>query len=655
MAWTIRQAGVASVVCAVDHPSDRASDRGLKKRARRTVSGDVPPAGRATMDVTPDGRIVYPTGDGRLVLVDPHDSAEEHAAADAGSLSLRTAFPGPAFLTPVGVRASAPAVSPDGQFVAYVSETQETCVVAVVAVDESTAPVICSQSDFAFDPYWSPDGALLTWHEWDFPAMPWDDSRIVVYRWPDGPATVVAGVVAGGAAATGATPEAVGQPRFSPDGRRLAYVSDRDGWMNIYVCTLDGSDARIASAEPHEAGPREHAEPTWGPGQRSYAWSPDSRFLAWCANSDGAGALVLGSAEGSSEDHLAGREIAPRWHRGIRWTDEGGLLAVRSAPDESPRVVRYDFPADVSSDAPSDVPSELPSDAPGDSAESTRITIVEAPAMEGAVPEPEPVTWEGEEKGATSHGTALHGLLWRCVRDSASVPSRSRPLLVHLHGGPTDQAVADWWPRAAYFLGRGWNILTPNGRGSTGHGRSYAQALAGQWGVVDVADVVAALRAVGTRGWGDPHRIALSGGSAGGFTALLVSAAVPDLVRATVVRYPVTDLEALAAATHRFEAHYTDSLVGTLPEAAEIYRDRSPMIRTGSIAVPLLVLQGADDPAVPRSQTDAFVRAARESGVDVDYRVYDGEGHGFSDPATVVDELGRTETFLARHVLSDPT
>ncbi|MCZ7530388.1 MAG: prolyl oligopeptidase family serine peptidase [Acidimicrobiia bacterium] len=336
---------------------------------------------------------------------------------------------------------------------------------------------------------------------------------------------------------------------------------------------------------------------------------------------------------------MRSRGVAP----GIRWTDEGGLLAVRSAPDESPRVVRYD------------VPSGAPSGAPGHSAESTRVTVVEAPATEGAVPEPEPVTWEGGEIGATSHGTALHGLLWRCVRDSASVPSSSRPLLVNLHGGPTDQAVADWWPRAAYFLDRGWNILTPNGRGSTGHGRSYTQALAGQWGVVDVVDVEAALRVAGPRGWGDPRRIALSGGSAGGFTALLVSAAVPDLVRATVVRYPVTDLEALAAATHRFEAHYTDSLVGTLPDAAEIYRDRSPMTRAGSIAVPLLILQGADDPAVPRPQTDAFVRAARESGVDVDYRVYDGEGHGFSDPATVVDELGRTEAFLARHVLSDPT
>lgn len=588
-AWTERSGDDSSVVC------ESASG------ARRVISGDAPPAGRPTMDATFDGRVVYPERSGRLVVAD--------VAAPSGS--------NPVPLTPEGVRAGAPAVSPDGEHVAYVAETQESCVVAVTPLDGGGAcagPIAVSSADFALDPAWSPDGKYLVWHEWDIPAMPWDDSRVVAMVRPDGPVTVVAGRGAGSHAAE--HPQSVGQPRFSPDGALVAYVGDAPGWARVTVCPAGGSGAHHPV---HGTG--EHAEPTWGPGQRSYAWAPDSSALAWCENDDGAGRLVVG-APGHD-----GRHVAGGWHRSLHWSEEGGLLAVRSAPSVAPHIVRYADPRPV--------------DSPDRAAPP--VVVASAPAV-GDQPGPEPVSWEV--------GTDMaHGLLWRATggHDTA------RPLLVNIHGGPTDQAVADWWSRAAFWCGRGWNVLTPNGRGSTGYGRAYTQALAGRWGELDVDDVVAVLRVAGPAGWGDPERVVVTGGSAGGFTALLVAASTPGLVAAVVVRYPVTDLEALAAGTHRFEAHYTDTLVGPLPECRDTYRERSPVRRVEGLAsVPVLVFQGGDDPAVPQAQTDAFVEAARAAGAEVEYRVYPGEGHGFSDPSTVVDELTRTEAFLDRHVPSSP-
>lgn len=585
-AWTERSGGESSVVCE--------SVAG----GRRVVSGDAPPAGRATMDTIPDGRVVYPERTGRLVVVDVATSA----ASD------------PVALTPEGVRATAPSVAPDGEHVAYVAETQDSCVVAVTSLDGTgaeAAPVAVSSADFGFDPAWSPDGRHLVWHEWDVPAMPWDNSRIVSMLWPDGSASVVAGRVTGDVARS---PQCVGQPRFSPDGGSLAYVGDAGGWMRVAVCAPDGSGRHHVS-DAHV----EHAEPTWGPGQRSHAWAPDSSVLAWCENHDGAGRLVVG-APGRN-----GSRVAAGWHRSLRWSEEGGLLAVRSAPSVAPHVVRYE---DV-----------LPVDSP---ARPVRPVVVASEPAAGGQSDPEPVSWEiGSD--------VAHGLLWW----AAGTHDSPRPLLVNLHGGPTDQAVADWWPRAAFWCERGWNVLTPNGRGSTGYGRDYTQALTGRWGDLDVTEAIAALQAAGPAGWGDPGRLVVSGGSAGGFTALRVAAGAPGLVAAGVVRYPVTDLEALAAATHRFEAHYTDTLVGPLPDTAATYRERSPLHRVKGLAsVPLLVFQGGDDPAVPQDQTDAFVEAARTSGADIDYEVYPDEAHGFSDPATIVDELTRTEAFLERHVLS---
>jgi dipeptidyl aminopeptidase/acylaminoacyl peptidase len=571
LAWVDSLAGRADLVVA---PADGSAPAVL-------VTADAPLAKSGSPFVWAGQEIVYAAADGRLLAV--------------------PATGGPARCLSRDGRASAPAVSPDTTRVAFVLERDDACDIAVVPLDGSAWPVrVSTGADWAFDPAWSTDGTALAWHEWDFPHMPWDGSRLVLRPIegcaPAGPAQVV----------EGGDGVAVGQPRFSPDGSALAFVCDRGGFMNVWVARADGEKPQPVLEEPYE-----HAEPTWGPGQRSFAWSPDGTAIALCRNEAGFGRLVVCGAEAG---HVS--EISRGWHHGLDWT-KAGIACLRSGARTPPGTTTL---------------------APDGSAR--RVLARGAPgALEAAGPvEPEAVTWTGDD------GAAVHGLLYRPA-------SPGPPLLVYVHGGPTGMAAATWWPRHQFWVSRGWAVLAPNYRGSTGYGRSYTQALAGNWGALDVSDVVAGIRHAGVAGWGDPGRVALDGGSAGGFTVLLVCASHPGLVRAAVARYAVADLFHLAEATHRYESRYLDRLVGPLPATADRYRARSPVNQVERISTPLLVLQGDGDEVVPKAQADALVAALRQREVPVEYHVYPGEGHGWSSPEAVADELERADAFLTRWVL----
>jgi dipeptidyl aminopeptidase/acylaminoacyl peptidase len=220
------------------------------------------------------------------------------------------------------------------------------------------------------------------------------------------------------------------------------------------------------------------------------------------------------------------------------------------------------------------------------------------------------------------------------------------PLLVDVHGGPTGQATVRWDPWLRYFTSRGWMVLRPNPRGSTGRGRAFVQDAARTWGAADVEDVAAGIRAAGAAGWCDPDRVAIAGGSSGGLIALLVCARHGDLVRAAVSQYGVTDLFGLLETTHRFESRYLDEVIGVLPAAEPVFRERSPVTHAAAIRVPLLVLQGDADEVVPPEQAQRLVDAVRAAGGVVEHHVYEGEGHGWSRTATIEDDLRRTEAFL---------
>jgi dipeptidyl aminopeptidase/acylaminoacyl peptidase len=291
------------------------------------------------------------------------------------------------------------------------------------------------------------------------------------------------------------------------------------------------------------------------------------------------------------------------------------VAALRSGPTTPPEVVLVD-------------------------AQGTRVVATSgAEAWDRVVlADPEPIVVRHRD-------VVLHARLHR-----ASAPSGR--LLCWIHGGPTDQWPADFRPRLAYWRTRGWDVVTVDPRGSTGHGRRYQQALNGGWGQLDVDDAATVLADMHHRHGTAPASTVVIGGSSGGLTALGILLDHPELVAGGVASYPVSDLAALADATHRFEAHYTDTLIGPpdLAATAQAMHDRSPVHRADRLRRPLLLFHGDLDPVVPRAHSDLLVDRILASGGDVEYVVYEGEGHGFRDPANVRDEYARTEAFLGRVV-----
>jgi dipeptidyl aminopeptidase/acylaminoacyl peptidase len=222
------------------------------------------------------------------------------------------------------------------------------------------------------------------------------------------------------------------------------------------------------------------------------------------------------------------------------------------------------------------------------------------------------------------------------------------PLLVKGHSGPTGMARTGLSLGIQFWTSRGWGVVDVNYGGSTGFGRAYRERLDGQWGVVDVADCAAAAQAVVAQGFASANRIAIEGGSAGGFTAL-AALCFTDVFRAGASRYGVADLDALAKETHRFEARYLDGLIGPWPAAQATYTARSPLEHAEQIRCPVIFFQGLDDKVVPPAQTEAMAKALRKQAIPVEVHLFPGEGHGFKNSETQIQVLESTEAFFAKH------
>jgi dipeptidyl aminopeptidase/acylaminoacyl peptidase len=390
---------------------------------------------------------------------------------------------------------------------------------------------------------------------------------------------------------------AIQQMRNMPDGSGIC-VRDDNGWLNLWH-----------DDTPLVAEQCEHAEPSWSMGQRSFALSPDGDRVAFTRNERGFGRLCVVDVETGAVTEV-GRGV----HGQVSWSGDR-IVALRSGARTATQIVVYDT-----------------------ATLARRVLAVGPVTAWDAAGRPEPELVEVEHAGTTLHARRY-------------VAGEGRTLC-WIHGGPTDQWRVEFMPRIAYWWSRGWDVLVPDPRGSTGHGRAYQQALRGEWGRLDVDDTAAMLRASHDRGWSAPARTVMMGSSSGGLTALGVLGLHPGLAAGGVVLYPVTDLAALATAGDRFEAHYTDSLVGP-PDEEWKYRERSPIAYADRIDVPLLVMHGDEDPVVPLSSTLAFVERMRDAGGDVELVVIEGEGHGFRQPANRRADYELTGAFLARLVHGD--
>lgn len=564
---------------------------GGPERLVTTVPDPRPGRGGGSFDWAPDGSaIVYAAQDGNLWWQPVPGGAATPLTAVAE-----------------GAAAQAPAVSADGRRVAYVVDLAELWVAPVhVPVGESdgagpamapaATPVavrVETRADFVVDPAWSPDGRLA-WHEWSVPSMAWDESCVRVIDLVGADETV------------GAAGHQAQQPRFGSD-ERLWCLRDDTGWLNVWVEDQPVVDER-----------HEHGGPTWGPGQRSFAVAPDGRSVAFARNEDGFGRLCVGDPESGDV-----RELGRGVHTQVSWAGER-IAALRSGAVTPGQIVSYDV----------------------STGQRTVLAYAGALGWDAvALVEPELVAWESGD------GAEIHGRLYRPpAAEGAGPGAEPAPMICWVHGGPTDQWPVGFLPRVAFWVARGWTVLVPDFRGSTGHGRAYQQAMRHGWGVVDVADVAAGIRHAHRRGWASPGRTVLMGGSAGGFTVLHLAASEPALGVAACVSYPVTDLVELDATTHRFEAHYNASIVGPRPAADDEYHRRSPVTFADRIAVPLLVLHGDRDPVVGVDQSRSLVDRVAAAGGSAELVVYEGEGHGFRSPANQLDEYRRVEAFLARHL-----
>ncbi|WP_369373449.1 prolyl oligopeptidase family serine peptidase [Streptomyces sp. cg36] len=523
---------------------------------------------------------------------------------------------------PAALRYADFALAADGHEVYCVRETHgeagaiTRAIVAVpldgsAAEDPAAVRELAVGADFFAHPTPSPDGRRLAWITWNHPDMPWDATELRV-----GPVDA-AGPTTGRTVLGGGAREAVQAPCWR-DAHALYAVSDRSGWWNLYEVDPDGELPPRALRPAAE----EFAAPLWELGGRPFAQLADGRLAVVHGRGDQRLAL-LDPKDGTLTDVDCGYAVfAP-----ALCADRNTVVGLAGGPARPLCVVRLDTGAQG---AVEELRREL--DDPPD------------PAY---LPVPRATTFHD------AAGQVVHATLHPPSHPSAHGPEgEPPPYIVWVHGGPTGNESAVLDLSKAYFTSRGIGVVAVEYGGSSGYGRAYRERLKGRWGVVDVADVVLAARTLAARGEADGDRLAVRGPSAGGWTALAAVttglAAHGVVFRAATSYFGVTDPRLLVAQLHDFESRYLDGLVGPLPGADAVYRERSPLGHVGAGTCPVLLLQGKDDPVVPPRQAEILVRELEAHGIDHVHLAFEGESHGFRRAATVITALEAELAFYAR-------
>jgi dipeptidyl aminopeptidase/acylaminoacyl peptidase len=573
--------------------------------------------GEAPRDLTPGGMSVgafvgYGGGDFTLA----HGAAYFVGKADQRLYRQDLSGGPPRPITPAFGAAASPAVSPDGRWVAYVHTYEDRDCIAVVDCEGREWPVrLASGRDFFMQPAWHPGGDRLAWVEWDHPNMPWDGTDLCLanlgFPAVGLPRADGTRIVAGG-------PEiAVSQPTFSPDGCSLLFISDSTGFGHVHRLDLaSGAEARLTEA------PGEFGRPAWNQGSRNFAVTAAGSVVG-VRGVEGFDRLVVVGPDGATREEASEgytsftAPAASSAHERVAFVAGGGTLPSR--------VVVVDV--------------ARPGAAPAVCKRSDTESVPRA-----WLSEPQAVSWpsfDGEEAFGLYYPPASG-------RFESEGPA---PLVVIPHGGPTSQVTAAWSAQAQYLATRGYGVLYPNYRGSTGYGRAYMLKLRQSWGVYDVQDCKSGAEALVSRGLADASRLVIWGQSAGGYTVLQSLVDLPGFYKAAVCLYGVSNQFTLASDTHKFEARYTDSLIGPLPEAAKLYRERSPIFHASRIVDPVALFQGSIDRVVTRDQSDSIAASLRARGVPHEYHVYEGEGHGWRKSETIEQFWKAADRFLRQYVL----
>jgi len=474
----------------------------------------------------------------------------------------------------------------------------------LVAVDLASGEqmVLAEGNDFYSSPRLSPDGNQLAWLVWDHPNMPWDGSELWLADVESDGSLSNQTLVSGGVS------ESVFQPEWSPSGE-LYFISDRSGWWNLYRRRA----GKVEAVCPMEA---EFGMPQWVFGMSTYAFvSPTQIVCAYIQNGFSKLALlepVTGAIRAIESPYTQIEDIR---------ASAGKAVFFAASPMQGSAIVRFD---------PATLQFETLRRSSGLTIDPGYISVAQAVEY------------------PTSSGLTAHGFFYPPQNSDYAAPVNERPpLLVMIHGGPTSAAFATLKLGIQFWTSRGIAVLDVNYGGSTGYGRAYRERLKSNWGVVDVDDCVNGAKFLAEEGLVDENRLAITGGSAGGYT-VLCALAFRDVFKAGASHYGVSDLAALEVDTHKFESRYTHSLVAPYPERADLYRERSPIHHTDKLNAPVIFFQGLEDKIVPPNQSEMMVEALRQKKLPVAYVTFEGEQHGFRQAANIKRALDGELYFYSR-------
>jgi dipeptidyl aminopeptidase/acylaminoacyl peptidase len=512
-------------------------------------------------------------------------------------------------------------LAPDGRTVVCVrereAEPEPVNEIVSLPLDGSAEPqLLAGGRDFYASPRISADGAWLAWICWDHPNMPWDGTELWMAPLGDsGEERLIAG----------GPEESIFQPDWGPEGR-LHFASDRDGWWNFYRARepgteLSGEEGALVQLTEEEA---DLGHPQWLFGGATYA------FLE-------SGAIVcVRCHRGEEKLFLLEPEAWEPADLGLPFTSfrypmifaRGSRVAFAAASLERETVVAvYDTEREET-----EVVREA-SDVPVDPAYVSRPRPIEFPTGEGEV---------------------AYGFYYPPVNPEFEAPEGEMPpLIVESHGGPTSHATPALDREFLYWTSRGIGVVDVNYRGSSGYGREYRNKLRGTWGVVDTEDCVNAALHLAEQDEVDGRRLAIRGGSAGGY-AVLCALTFHDAFATGASYYGVADAVTMTGDTHKFESRYLDLLIGPYPEQAEVYRERSPINYVDQLQVPVILFQGLEDKIVPPGQAETMAAALERNGVPHAYLAFAGEQHGFRKAETNIRCLESELYFYGRIMGFEP-
>lgn len=519
--------------------------------------------------------------------------------ADGGDNTPQPITPDPP--TPRSLRYADGRVTPDGQTIICVRERHEADGSVInelirLSTTGSAEPIIITSGyDFYAAPRINPAGTQLAWLSWNHPLLPWDGTELWVADLASD------GTLQNRRLVAGSENESICQPSWAPDGT-LTFVSDRTNWWNLY----QERNGEVVALAPLDA---EFGQPHWTFGASLYTFLSDGRIAA-IYSQNGIDYLTLIEPTSGKITPIPSEYTSLHAVQAMQ-TKNGTaqLWLIAGSPTSGTTVLCLD----------------------PESGETTPVrhsTHVDVDPAFFATPQPFAF--------ATEENLTAHAIYYPPTNPLfVASPDEKPPLIVICHGGPTGATAAELSLSVQYWTSRGIAVVDVNYGGSSGYGRAYRQRLQGTWGIVDVMDCINAARHLIGQGEVDEERVAIRGGSAGGYTTLR-ALTWQTFFAAGASHYGLAELETFVHDTHKFESRYLDYLIGPYPAEQARYAERSPVNRADQLNTPVILFQGEEDKIVPPSQAEVMVAALEEKGVPHAYLLFAGEQHGFRQAPNII-------------------